>query len=366
MVWSRPSSGTLSGNLSINNFYMRLLSISGAFLRMTDSKPVARKLSAVGGNIVTIDSKGFSTNDGYLWLIEKSDTGVNQPVTVSSKLFTSFITKAGSVILKEGSPLKIESGKLKASLPVLPNPEANPDLSSLSELVTLDSKTLFDLMGFCSQVTNEQETYDFTSGIRLSGEEGVLEATATDKLRVAVASITFSGQPFDIFIPSRVVKILKLLDSGSVKISETPSLIVLESGPTTVAVTKLTKKLPDVQRVFPKSYCVVTTIKIKELQDALHRISPALDPETQKIIMTFDGDVLKLSVTGEGQAEDEISIETSDPFSLIKIAANNKFLLWALTSYAGCGILQLSLNEQGPYLLESGQQKKLLIAGMKL
>ncbi len=332
---------------------------------MIDLKPVARKISAVGGNTVTIDPKGFSTNDGYLWLIEKSDTGVNQPVTVSSKLFTSFITKTGSVVLKEGSPLKIESGKLKASLPVLPNPGANPDLSSLSELVTLDSKTLFDLMGFCSQVTNEQETYDFTSGIRLSGEEGRLEAMATDKLRVAIASIAFSGQ-FDIFIPSRVVKILKLLDSGSVKISETPSLIVLESGPTTVAVTKLTKKLPDVQKVFPKTYSVVTTIKIKELQDALHRISPALDPETQKIIMTFDGDSLKLSATGEGQAEDEISIETSDPFSSIKIAANNKFLLGALTSFSGCAILQLSLNEQGPYLLESDKHKKLLIAGMKL
>ncbi len=343
-------------------------------IQAVDLKRLIKKLSAVQGSNLTIGNGLHTSDDSMGVYIHGFET--NTPVTVSSRLFSSICNKLSGqvIILKDGGSLLIKAGKFAASIPVLKDNPTPVTASPESEL-KIDTKVLIDLLTFASSVTEEKSTFDHTGAVQLSFGEERLEATATDNLRIAVASIAGTHKSSPLLIPAKVIRAIKDLDGEQTTISQSESSIYFRSGDTTIYTRKLNKKFPDVNRVFPKSYKLEVEIKTQDFLDILQRVSPTIDVETAKVPIVwldFQGDVLKVK-TGNGligKSQDEISITQIVPDTLdepypIVITVNMKFLIDGLTSLKKCDTISLLANQSAqPFLIKAGN-RKILIAGVR-
>lgn len=337
-------------------------------------KKLLKKLSAINSVSTVLDCTIVSTSDGDCGIAVKTELEFPK-ATVNSKLLSSIGSKlsAGEVTLSKSvdGPLGIQSGKFRAEIPT--NAEA-PILAPASSLSgqKIPIKVLTDLLTFTSSITTEGVTFDHTGAIQLSQFYQYMEAAATDNLRIAVATAKTDLEPgLKILIPSKIVKAIKDLEGEFVEISETDSTIVFESAGATIWTKKLTKRFPDIQKVFPKTYALEVEIETETLLESLHRLSPLVD-ENLKIILDFNGDVLTLATAGaNGKAEDKIPVNSLIPDALneplpIRLAVNLKFLQQDLTNFKGHDKLLFKANEGAkPFLIQSGW-RQVLTAGMKL
>ena len=350
-----------------------------------DLKRIIKKLGAVSSGNTKID---FAT--GNLQVLD-NDLGIQVfssvfrtsdfHIFVNSKLLNSTVTKlTKDVVLacEAGGPLYVSSAKFKGQIPVVKEPSwASPADWSGDVLYNLPTNVLADVLGFTSSVTSDSATLDHTGSIRLSVNAELMEAAATDNFRVALASGKREdglGDKLTVLVPGRIARVIRDLDGQEVMVSQTEPALFFESGGTTILSRKIAKKFPPIENVLPKSFRLEVKVSAESLLDALHRIAPAIDPESTapRVEMSFNGPSLKLKTGGSstGQAEDEVEVEQmvpdafDEPVTLV-MAANHKFVSNFLTSVSESDIVLKANEGAKPFMMEAGN-KRILIAGLKL
>lgn len=358
-------------------------------LPATDLKRIVKRLSTVQ-SISTIIGGGIAwSSDGDMEIsIQSHLLDSDKQVKIDSRLFQTTCNKLSgdvSLVLEE-TKLIIKSKKFKAELPTILQSNLSWPVSSQSELkYKIETKTLIRLLTFAGAVTDEKASFDYTGCVQLTATPDSywtkFEAIGTDKFRIAVISDSakIGTDKFKLLIPTKIIKAIKDLDEkyptdAGTTISELPSSIVFESGDTKIYTRKLSKHLPDVFKVIPKDYKLHVEIKTEEFLEALNRIAPTIDPETDsQILLDFQGDSLKLSSGNSliGKSQDEIPVnplipDALDDPMLVKIGVSARFLNAYLTLIKDCDTILFKANESGkPFFMESGS-RKILMAGVRI
>jgi DNA polymerase III sliding clamp (beta) subunit (PCNA family) len=317
------------------------------------SYPAARAI-----RIAIKDGSGtFAASDGECWLERKIECkAADAVIAVDAPVLQSVIASAfGAVTLEAADRLTIRYGSGKYRLPLIdPKDTAfKPILKSEPFLIAADdlrSGLKTALLG----VADKSETRIYMHGVHLLATKDHLRFSSSDGNRLAIITTSLpKGLPDilkeeGVIIPANTCKsVLRLIDSGTVAVKVTPSLIEFDCADAT-----LTSKLIDAK--FPLSIVLqltkmqtVTALEIPaaDLLARVNRLMPLANQSGMHggralHLRALDGAVTLSVVSDIGAAAERIEMETPSSLSL---GLNGVALKAALAS--GSGIARLEFHE---------------------
>jgi DNA polymerase-3 subunit beta len=211
------------------------------------------------------------------------------------------------------------------------------------------------------------------TGVQLDITENTVSLVATDRYRVAVREIAWTGSealtPGSALVPARtLIEIGKTFGhSGTISIAVTNSdereLIAFQADHKTVTSLLIKGNFPPVKRLFPEVVENFAVINTAELIDAVRRVSLVLEREAA-LRFSFSIDGLTLEAVGSEQAQ---AMETIDAFLTgtdTVVSLKPQFLLDGLSSVHS-EFVRISFtktenpNKPGPVLITSQSSKDL-------
>jgi DNA polymerase III sliding clamp (beta) subunit (PCNA family) len=170
-------------------------------------------------------------------------------------------------------------------------------------------------------------------------------------------------------IPVSLISVLKNFDSKNINISKDEQNLYFQSDDVCLVARRLAKSFPEYDKIVPKTFQFRVKFKVEELRGALRRLAPLLEPENQKICLTFTGESAIISLNNSmGSGEDVIGYEFLEPDPLFDdlnfvVTVNHSFMQDFTEAVSG-ELVFAANGENDPIVLESGN-KKLLMAAMK-
>jgi len=217
--------------------------------------------------------------------------------------------------------ITVSCGSAKFTLLSMPV-EEYPTLPQVSEQSGVLPAELFSAA--VSQVAVAASRDDVTpviTGVQLEISENSLSLVATDRYRVAVRDIEWTGsesiaEGVTALVPARTLtEIGKTFGhSGSISVAITNTdereLIAFQADNKTVTSLLIKGNFPPVKRLFPETVDNYAVINTQELMDAVRRVSLVLEREAA-LRFSFSIDGLTLEAIGSEQAQ---ASETIDAF----------------------------------------------------
>jgi DNA polymerase-3 subunit beta len=159
----------------------------------------------------------------------------------------------------------------------------------------------------------------FNSIYIVSEKPGTITAVATDSRRLSIITKNIDSESFigeGIIIPLKTVnEVLKLLtNSGICTISYNSRQCYFKINETEIISRVIDGQFPNYKQIIPKEYSHTAVIETSTLINAIKRAAIFTREPANKIVMTFDNNILNIEAnTPElGQAEEEMTIESSN------------------------------------------------------
>ena len=251
---------------------------------------------------------------------------VDEPgkVLVSGRLLADIASRLPSApvtFATEDGRISVSCGSANFTLLSMPV-EEYPTLPQISEQSGVLPAELF--AAAVSQVAVAASRDDVTpviTGVQLEISENSLSLIATDRYRVAVREIEWTGgesiaEGVTALVPARTLtEIGKTFGhSGSISVAITSTdereLIAFSADKKTVTSLLIKGNFPPVKRLFPETVDNYAVINTQELMDAVRRVSLVLEREAA-LRFSFSIDGLTLEAIGSEQAQ---ASETIDAF----------------------------------------------------
>ena len=251
---------------------------------------------------------------------------VDEPgkVLVSGRLLADIASRLPSApvtFATEDGRISVSCGSANFTLLSMPV-EEYPTLPQISEQSGVLPAELF--AAAVSQVAVAASRDDVTpviTGVQLEISENSLSLIATDRYRVAVREIEWTGgesiaNGVTALVPARTLtEIGKTFGhSGSISVAITSTdereLIAFSADKKTVTSLLIKGNFPPVKRLFPETVDNYAVINTQELMDAVRRVSLVLEREAA-LRFSFSIDGLTLEAIGSEQAQ---ASETIDAF----------------------------------------------------
>ena len=251
---------------------------------------------------------------------------VDEPgkVLVSGRLLADIASRlpnAPVTFATEDGRISVSCGSANFTLLSMPV-EEYPTLPQISEQSGVLPAELF--AAAVSQVAVAASRDDVTpviTGVQLEISENALSLIATDRYRVAVREIEWTGgesiaEGVTALVPARTLtEIGKTFGhSGSISVAITSTdereLIAFSADKKTVTSLLIKGNFPPVKRLFPETVDNYAVINTQELMDAVRRVSLVLEREAA-LRFSFSIDGLTLEAIGSEQAQ---ASETIDAF----------------------------------------------------
>ena len=251
---------------------------------------------------------------------------VDEPgkVLVSGRLLADIASRLPSApvtFATEDGRISVSCGSANFTLLSMPV-EEYPTLPQISEQSGVLPAELF--AAAVSQVAVAASRDDVTpviTGVQLEISENSLSLIATDRYRVAVREIEWTGgesiaDGVTALVPARTLtEIGKTFGhSGSISVAITSTdereLIAFSADKKTVTSLLIKGNFPPVKRLFPETVDNYAVINTQELMDAVRRVSLVLEREAA-LRFSFSIDGLTLEAIGSEQAQ---ASETIDAF----------------------------------------------------
>jgi len=173
----------------------------------------------------------------------------------------------------------------------------------------------------------------FNSVYLVSEKPGTLSAIATDSRRLAMITRTIESESIvgeGIILPLKTVNELSrlLTNSGTCKLSFDSNQCYFQINETEIISRIVNGQFPNYKQIIPKEYSHRVIIETARILDSVKRSMIFTREPANKIIMTFNRDVLNIEAnTPElGKAEEELPIET-DSKEKIFLGINAQFLM---------------------------------------
>jgi len=210
----------------------------------------------------------------------------------------------------ENGRVKVQCGRSKHLLPYWPAAEF-PTVDHYELATTTISgelwseilkHTTFAMLEHKGDIRQSDQKF---TGLHLTLADGKLTVAATDKLRLAIATIPLDGPVFSVIVQQMAIPALKRFSSGTVEIGvggHLDGFLVVRQGARTLVVRLLDDKPLPWTTLFPASYAHTAEIATDELSAALKR---ALVTAAERASFVVNG--LKWTMSGN-----ELLIESRD------------------------------------------------------
>lgn len=258
-------------------------------------------------------------------------------VLLSARMFTDIARKFKSKPLTvevDGTRATITSGSAKYTMATMPFDEF-PELPALpAPSGTVDAELFTAAIGEVAGAASTDPSIAVLLCVEMAAVNGELFLRATDRYRLAEASLPWNGEDFRVIIPATWLSDVAKNIAGETQLLITDSMVGVRSGNrfTTSLITG--GDYPKIRSLFPDHSPTVVSVDRAELLDIIGRVSLVAEQNTPVRLTITDGQIIVDAGTGENaQGQEVLAAELDgDP---ITVAYNPGYLQWTLNTMPG-------------------------------
>lgn len=239
----------------------------------------------------------------------------------------------------------------------------NIDLEENDISIILNSKVLRNIINQTSFAVSLSEARPIITGVNFKIEDNMLEVTATDSHRLSTKTVELVQNiqnPVNVTIPGRNINELKsiLNDEDEIKIFFFENKILFKFNGILFQTRILNGNYPNTAKLIPVQFDLAVKIGLKNLYDAVDRIS--LLSSDYKIKISILDNVLTVSSTviEVGNGEEKILVEKNNNIDL-DFTVNFKFLTDALKIIEDENIIIYLNGEDKPIIIKGENDNRL-------
>ena len=287
-------------------------------------------------------------------------------VLVQAKLFSEIISKlpAASVSLSlDDSRLQVNSGSSKFSLSSMsttdyPDTPAFPDATG-----KVSAEEFTNGVSRVASAASREEVTPVLTAVMISADAKKLTMVATDRFRVAVKSLPWSGKALEreVLIPARVLSEISktFSNDGDLEIGfgeAEKDMIGFSSGNKFVSTATIKGKYPAVLQLFPEQTESFAVLNNHDLLDATRRVALVVDRE-KPLRYKFSENELSLESIGSDVADASEQVACSLKGEETTVSLRPQFLSDALVGLdaeavkIGFTVNPNNPNKPGPVLI---------------
>ena len=287
-------------------------------------------------------------------------------VLVQAKLFSEIISKlpAASVSLSlDDSRLQVHSGSSKFSLSSMSTTDY-PDTPAFPAATgKVSAEEFTNGVSKVASAASREEVTPVLTAVMISADAKKLTMVATDRFRVAVKSLPWSGKPLEreVLIPARVLSEISKTFShdGDLEIGfgeAEKDMIGFSSGNKFVSTATIKGKYPAVLQLFPEQTESFAVLNNHDLLDATRRVALVVDRE-KPLRYKFSENELSLESIGSDVADASEQVACSLKGEETTVSLRPQFLSDALVGLdaeavkIGFTVNPNNPNKPGPVLI---------------
>lgn len=308
--------------------------------------PQRTTLPILGGVLMTADNGGVTFSSFDYEVSAKTtvnaDVSDSGQVLVSGRLLSDIAQRLPQqdVLLEtEGSNVIVRCGTAKFSLLTMPLEEypSLPDVGGVTGIV--DGEEFGEAVGQVTPAASRDDVTPVITGVQLVVEGNTLSMMATDRYRVAIRHVQWSGDSGDglaALVPSRTLSEVGKTFASANKVTITISsggdreLVAFTADNKTVTTLLIKGSFPPVQRLFPDNADNYSVVNTNDLIDATRRVGLVVDREAP-LRFTFSADGVALEALGSDQAQASESIDGHIVGNDCVVSLKPQFLIDGLT-----------------------------------
>lgn len=243
----------------------------------------------------------------------------------------------------------------------------NIDLTENKDFITVDSKTLKDIVFQTAFASSQDESKPVLTGINFKIVGNVLECNSTDSYRLARKIVTLekaSNENYNIVIPSKnIVEFCRILGEGeeSVELHIFSNKILLKYHNLLFQSRLINGAYPNTSNLLPTDSFLIVSTTIEELYQVIDRASILTSDKDKNIVTLETNDsilTLRSSSLEIGRVEEKMSISKNTDEN-IKISFSAKYMMEALKSFPTSKIELHFTGEIKPIVLKSPEDESL-------
>jgi DNA polymerase III subunit beta len=260
-------------------------------------------------------------------------------ITVGARKLAEIVKElpAAAVSLKVGdnAGVSLRCGGVTYKLVGMPPDDFPPVVpASPTAWLTLEAKTLRDMLGQTSFAISHDETRYALNGVlfALSGKEMRLVATDGHRLALSIRPLGEIGRPITGIVPRKAItEIMRVLGAGEeVQLAITENQFVLQMPNFVMTARLIEGQFPNYEAVIPKGHPGKLMIARSALTAALRRVSVMAEERNKPIKLILGPAALRLSAASQDLGEAEETLDVDYAGEEVTIGFNSRYVLDAI------------------------------------
>jgi len=261
-------------------------------------------------------------------------------ITISARKLAEIVKElpASTLTLKvgENATVGLRCGGVSYKLVGLVPDDFPPVVpASPSAWLTLDAKTLRDMLTHTSFAVSHDETRYALNGVLFVLQMKEIRVVATDghRLAIAIRGLGQTAQPATGIVPRKAVaEILRALGAGEeIQLAITENQFVLQMPNFVMTARLIEGQFPNYDAVIPKGHPGRLLLSRSALVAAVRRVAVMAEERNKPVKLSLAPASLKISASSSelGEAEESITVDYSG--EEVAIAFNSRYILDALS-----------------------------------
>jgi DNA polymerase-3 subunit beta len=199
---------------------------------------------------------------------------------------------------------------------------------------TIDGATLAEAVSYVTGAASTDDTLPILGGIETHAENGTLHLRATDRYRLAEASLPWPGDDFKTTIKAKWLTDAVKTIAGETQLLISDEAVGIRSGNRATTTLIIGGDYPKIRALFPDHTPTTVTVNRAELLDVVGRVALVAERNTPVRLDIRDGEITVDAGTGEdAQGRETLPCQLDgDP---ITAAYNPAYLTWSLNTIPG-------------------------------
>jgi DNA polymerase-3 subunit beta len=265
-------------------------------------------------------------------------------VTVSARKLVEIVKELPAAALalrvSENAAVSIRCGGASYKLVGLASDDFPPVVpASPRTWLTLEAKTLRDMLGRTGFAISHDETRYALNGVLFVVHDKDLRLVATDGHRLAMAktTLTQAADAVSGIVPRKAaMEIGRVLGAGEeVQVAITENQFVLQMPNFVMTARLIEGQFPNYEAVIPKGHPIKLALKRSALTAAIRRVAVMADDRNKPVRFTLAPGSLTLAASSHELGEAEEGMEVEYAGSEVAIAFNSRYVLDALSPIDG-------------------------------
>lgn len=246
-----------------------------------------------------------------------------------------------------GARLVVKSGRSRFQVSVL-SPDNFPTFADIDggQAFTMTGAELDGLVGRVQFAAGVDMSRYILTGINFSCRDGELCAAATNVKRIAMSTLPFSAEPFNITLPGALVSEIRRMcagDNQEIEFTVAQGKVRVDAGETVIIGKLLDGAYVTVVNGIPSETPNSLIVERDVLEASFRRVGVAIDDTARSCMLAISPGKISLSCRAiDIDAADEVECEYSGPS--VDIGVNSKNVLEAM---AACGTDRIEVRFNG-------------------